>query len=757
MFKRSKIYQSILLALVIPGAAVAEVEVTGHLKNETSVFTRDGQVTGEAKTMIDERGHDRGDLLKFENSARVFINGDLGEESTWHADLNFIYDSEGANDDYKGHKLYTQHDYLRELYLDTNAWGWDFRLGKQQVVWGTADGIKLLDIINPTDFRELNQNAMEDSRIPIWMINAERNIGDNSNVQLIVSQVEENKIPGLNPNGDAGHPFLMKGVEAISGRVNGFFNVAPALSNVAATFNGAAMGGAFTGGTALPLGLNLFGGLTVDGFASGSWDASTPGLLNPGTGAPDVTNFTSFPGFYLLNQFSQYGFTGQPGFPVGVIDPNGNVGVTNLMPVTGITPLDPTSPDTSWVTPVDWDPTGASSAFELMPLATFATFNTFTGFSATAPTGLSGMKTEWVRDYLDDSDVNAGFRFKNTLDNGLNWSFNYFHHYSANPDIAISYHNSAGQKLTTQLAPTLFIDSNGTPGPQQDDIFVPDVSQSLTRDQARANWDMGIATNVLLHDDVGNYYGALDPSAVMTGLADSNPFNEAPVPGLGAPTQRFTESLHRVNSIGASLDYGTSLGDIPLVLRGEFLYDEGDKQPVVDRFLLGIGDLENALKMEDADYFKYVLGADITVATNLLISGQFIQFMNLDYIDQQSACTTQVTSPITGGLVTDCSRYTADFPTLSLSNQLMQGYENKEFYSLFFSKPFGASQEHRWNNITIYEEGGGKWNRFDVEYSFTDTLIGSAEWNHYWGDMDTTFGQFADSSNLQVGIKWLIE
>ena len=81
--------------------------------------------------------------------------------------------------------------------MDTSAGDWDFRLGKQQVVWGTADGIKLLDIINPTDFRELNQNAMEDSRIPVWMINAETNIGESSNVQLILSQAETNKVAGL--------------------------------------------------------------------------------------------------------------------------------------------------------------------------------------------------------------------------------------------------------------------------------------------------------------------------------------------------------------------------------------------------------------------------------------------------------------------------------------------------------------------------------------------------------------------------------
>ena len=39
----------------------------------------------------------------------------------------------------------------------------------------------------------------------------------------------------------------------------------------------------------------------------------------------------------------------------------------------------------------------------------------------------------------------------------------------------------------------------------------------------------------------------------------------------------------------------------------------------------------------------------------------------------------------------------------------------------------------------MYEEGGGWWNRFDMEYSFTDNLIGTAELNQYWGDEDTQF------------------
>jgi hypothetical protein len=179
--------------------------------------------------------------------------------------------------------------------------------------------------------------------------------------------------------------------------------------------------------------------------------------------------------------------------------------------------------------------------------------------------------------------------------------------------------------------------------------------------------------------------------------------------------------------------------------------------PVIDRAALAIGDIEMALRNEKADFFKYVIGADVTVLTNMLVSGQFIQFRNLDYVDQHdhapsrydAAGTTLLTSNVTG------DRYTADAATLHLSNGLQKARENKEFYSLFLSKPFGPNQLGRWNNIFMFEEGGGKWNRFDVEYSFSDELVGSFELNNYWGDTNTQFGQMEDSSNIQVGLKYL--
>jgi hypothetical protein len=95
--------------------------------------------------------------------------------------------------------------------------------------------------------------------------------------------------------------------------------------------------------------------------------------------------------------------------------------------------------------------------------------------------------------------------------------------------------------------------------------------------------------------------------------------------------------------------------------------------------------------------------------------------------------------------------------TLHLSNGLQKAEKNKEFYSLFLSKPFGDSGEGRWNNILMLEEGGGRWNRFDVEYGFDDQLIGTFEVNKYFGDENTMFGQFENASNIQVGIKYLLQ
>ena len=74
---------------------------------------------------------------------------------------------------------------LRELYWDKATDNIYWRLGKQQVVWGEADGLKLLDVINPQSFREFVLDDFDDSRIPLWMVNAEITLGDDGLLQLL--------------------------------------------------------------------------------------------------------------------------------------------------------------------------------------------------------------------------------------------------------------------------------------------------------------------------------------------------------------------------------------------------------------------------------------------------------------------------------------------------------------------------------------------------------------------------------------------
>jgi len=73
---------------------------------------------------------------------------------------------------------------LREFYLDAAIRNSSIILGKQQVVWGKADGLKVLDIVNPQDFREFILDDFEQSRIPLWTINAEIPI-NNLTLQLL--------------------------------------------------------------------------------------------------------------------------------------------------------------------------------------------------------------------------------------------------------------------------------------------------------------------------------------------------------------------------------------------------------------------------------------------------------------------------------------------------------------------------------------------------------------------------------------------
>lgn len=100
-------------------------------------------------------------------------------------------------------KLFATKDWgsieLRELYWETFADNSFWRIGKQQVVWGEADGLKLLDVINPQNFREFVMDDFDDSRIPLWMFNAEFTLTENGVLQVL--WIPDTTVHNLAPSG----------------------------------------------------------------------------------------------------------------------------------------------------------------------------------------------------------------------------------------------------------------------------------------------------------------------------------------------------------------------------------------------------------------------------------------------------------------------------------------------------------------------------------------------------------------------------
>lgn len=75
---------------------------------------------------------------------------------------------------------------LREFYLDANFGSWNVRLGRQFLVWGVMTGVRIVDEVQPMDFRELINLDLLDYRIPTWMGVVDY-YGENTSYQFIWS------------------------------------------------------------------------------------------------------------------------------------------------------------------------------------------------------------------------------------------------------------------------------------------------------------------------------------------------------------------------------------------------------------------------------------------------------------------------------------------------------------------------------------------------------------------------------------------
>ncbi|MFZ5593426.1 MAG: DUF1302 family protein [Pseudomonadota bacterium] len=81
----------------------------------------------------------------------------------------------------------------RELYFDLFLKNLDIRVGKQYVVWGVLEGVRITDEINPLDFRELILPDLLDFRIPLWTLKMDHYRGNTAFQFLWIPDIKFHK------------------------------------------------------------------------------------------------------------------------------------------------------------------------------------------------------------------------------------------------------------------------------------------------------------------------------------------------------------------------------------------------------------------------------------------------------------------------------------------------------------------------------------------------------------------------------------
>ena len=85
---------------------------------------------------------------------------------------------------------------LREAYMDIYFNMVDLRIGKQQIIWGKADGVFITDIVSPKDLSEFLLRDFDEIRMGITSLKVNYYLGDNTFEFVWVPYFTSTRMPG---------------------------------------------------------------------------------------------------------------------------------------------------------------------------------------------------------------------------------------------------------------------------------------------------------------------------------------------------------------------------------------------------------------------------------------------------------------------------------------------------------------------------------------------------------------------------------
>jgi hypothetical protein len=136
-----------------------------------------GYVQGELAYTYAEPEHWSKMLIRGELDGQGALSANIKYRIGARLDYDFVYDATNfyPRDVRRDQRV---NFLLRENYLDIGAGDWDFRIGRQHIVWGEMVGLFFADVVSAKDLREFILPDFDELRIPQWAGRAEYFKGD---------------------------------------------------------------------------------------------------------------------------------------------------------------------------------------------------------------------------------------------------------------------------------------------------------------------------------------------------------------------------------------------------------------------------------------------------------------------------------------------------------------------------------------------------------------------------------------------------
>ena len=131
------------------------------------------------------------------NTLELESSGRFNENVSWKVSGRGVYDPVFEMNDFYPDRVRDNRRLegaIHETYLDVSSGDMDFRLGRQNIIWGEMVGLFFADVVSAKDTRQFVAEDFDLIRIPQWAVRAEHFMGDFHSEAIWIPYMTYNEI-----------------------------------------------------------------------------------------------------------------------------------------------------------------------------------------------------------------------------------------------------------------------------------------------------------------------------------------------------------------------------------------------------------------------------------------------------------------------------------------------------------------------------------------------------------------------------------